>query len=169
MPHVICKICKNPFYTKPSHIQKGWGRYCSAKCKGIDQKNGRLVACSICGNETYCSKQRLFRTKSGRIFCSKSCQTVWRNKKFSGSKHKGWAGGFSRYRTILEGVEGLPEKCSWCETEDKRVLAAHHVDGDHKNNDIKNLAWLCHNCHHLVHYDRVEGQNFLLLHQRRKK
>jgi predicted HNH restriction endonuclease len=37
-----------------------------------------------------------------------------------------------------------------------RVLAVRHIDQNHKNNNVENLAWLCHNCHHLVHNDKVE-------------
>jgi 5-methylcytosine-specific restriction endonuclease McrA len=41
--------------------------------------------------------------------------------------------------------------CKRCGTEDKRVLEAHHIDSNRKNNTIQNLVWLCRNCHHLVH------------------
>ncbi len=42
-------------------------------------------------------------------------------------------------------------------------MAVHHIDEDHNNNELGNLAWLCHNCHHLVHHDNVERQRFLAL------
>jgi predicted HNH restriction endonuclease len=37
----------------------------------------------------------------------------------------------------------------------------HHIDKDRTNNTLKNLAWLCHNCHYLVHHDKLEMQRFL--------
>jgi predicted HNH restriction endonuclease len=36
------------------------------------------------------------------------------------------------------------------------VLAVHHVDQNRTNNKVTNLAWLCHNCHHLVHRYPIE-------------
>jgi hypothetical protein len=30
------------------------------------------------------------------------------------------------------------------------------VDGNRKNSEVRNLEWLCHNCHYLVHHDTVE-------------
>jgi predicted HNH restriction endonuclease len=50
----------------------------------------------------------------------------------------------------------FPKNCLLCKEKDKRVFAVHHVDGNHKNNKVSNLTWLCHNCHHLVHCDSVE-------------
>lgn len=50
--------------------------------------------------------------------------------------------------------------CTLCKTEDKRVLATHHIDRNRLNNSVNNLAWLCHNCHFLVHHDNVETQRF---------
>jgi hypothetical protein len=48
-----------------------------------------------------------------------------------------------------------------CSTKDERVLAVHHIDHNRLNNKLDNLAWLCHNCHHLVHHDNVEKHRFL--------
>jgi len=56
----------------------------------------------------------------------------------------------------------IVQVCFRCRTKDKRILAVHHIDETHLNNDIKNLAWLCHNCHYLVHNDKVEKQKFLV-------
>ena len=39
-------------------------------------------------------------------------------------------------------------KCEKCKT---RAKAAHHIDGDSRNNDIKNLMPLCRICHILIH------------------
>ena len=154
MPDVICKVCKTGFYAKPSWLKNGWGQYCSNKCKQEGQKTGRVVSCFICGKQAYKSGKDLKKSKSKKYFCNKSCQTIWRNSvAFVGSKHPNWKGGHSSesYRRILRRA-GKKEACSLCATKDKRILAAHHIDHNHKNNRPKNLTWLCHNCHFLVHH-----------------
>ena len=46
--------------------------------------------------------------------------------------------------------------CKICKCDDTRVLVVHHLDKNHKNNNIDNLVFLCHNCHHLVHHHKVK-------------
>jgi hypothetical protein len=156
-----CKICKLEFYSKPSHIKKGWGIYCSIRCKSIGTCIKRQkVTCFICKKSILRTALQIKHSKSGKFFCNKSCQTKWRNKEFSGQKHLSWKDGKSMYRKILR-KSSIPLVCTLCGEKDKRVLAVHHIDKNRKNSEIKNLVWLCHNCHSLVHYDRVEGQMFL--------
>jgi len=95
--------------------------------------------------------RELKSSKSKKYFCSKSCQTKWRNEYFSGEKHPNWKGGFFReYREILT-KGGAKPVCKLCGLKDKRLLVAHHKDKNHKNHDVENLVWLCLNCHYLVH------------------
>lgn len=48
-------------------------------------------------------------------------------------------------------------RCCKCQTEDN--LQIHHIDGDHDNNDVNNLAVLCIKHHDAAHYG---GGNFYL-------
>src|SRR3990167_7632742 len=98
MPWLNCRICNQRFYTRPNHIAKGWGKYCSIKCRHESQKKGKLLNCQVCGRVFWRAPRHLRMSKSGSYFCSKSCQTVWRNKEFSGPKHKMWKNGESTYR-----------------------------------------------------------------------
>lgn len=41
--------------------------------------------------------------------------------------------------------------CDVCGCHHRR-MEAHHKDGNHANNDISNLAWLCPSCHKKAHY-----------------
>lgn len=159
MTIVSCQICSKNFYSKPSWIKLGFGKYCSLDCKRVGQKTGKLVKCFLCNKEVYKSGKALKQSKSGKFFCGKSCQTRWRNGQYVGLMHKNYIDGNSSYKTILNRSGGL-KICTLCKTDDKRVLAVHHIDGNHRNNDVKNLSWLCHNCHHLVHHDKVEGVRF---------
>lgn len=154
MPFVRCKICKNEFYAKPYWLKNGWGKYCSQKCQREGQKTGKFVNCFTCGKTVYKSGKSLRGSKSKKYFCNKSCQTIWRNTIVHiGPNHPNWRGGHSSevYRNILR-RSGKKERCTLCKTKNKRVLAAHHIDHNHKNNRPKNLTWLCHNCHFLVHH-----------------
>lgn len=157
MPEVKCKICRLKFYAKPAHIKKGFGKYCSNQCHYKDARKGRTVNCDICKKEVYRTQKELDRPKSKKYFCGKSCQTKWRNKEFSGGKHKAWKGGFSTYRNILA-QENVAPFCTYCKIYDIRVLAVHHIDKNHKNNNLENLQWLCHNCHYLIHHGNLEQQ-----------
>ncbi len=162
MLHVKCKICNTGFFPRPDHVKKGWGIYCSSNCKHAGAMTGKRHSCFICKKEILRIPSKIKRSKSGKFFCDKSCQTKWRNTQYKGTKHLGWKGGFSMYRDILRN-SGQSIKCLYCGNRDSRVLAVHHVDENHRNNEIKNLVWLCHNCHYLVHHDIVEKSKFLTL------
>jgi hypothetical protein len=163
---VFCKICKTEFYPRPSHVKKGWGIYCSRNCKNIGTRIRQKVFCYICNKELQKTVTQINHSKSGKYFCDKSCQTKWRNREYVGGKHKGFKDGNSVYQSILR-REGGSQICGFCGETDVRVLSTHHVDENHKNNDLKNLAWLCRNCHTLVHYANVEKQKFFIKHDKR--
>jgi len=147
----ICKLCNKVFRTKPFIVRNGGGKYCSAKCHHEGMKNGRIVSCHSCGEKVYKTLKALRISKSKTYFCTKSCQTTWRNSIFIGIKHANWIDGKYSYRGVMERNK-VPPICNLCKTTDKRVLAVHHIDKNKRNNDVGNLMWLCHNCHHLAHY-----------------
>jgi hypothetical protein len=122
-------------------------------------KTGAFLKCCSCSKEIYKTPTQIKRSKSKKYFCSKSCQTKWRNTQYVGKKHKNWKDGYSRYRKILLDST-ISQVCLMCREKDVRVLAVHHIDQDHKNVRMENLAWLCHNCHHLVRHDSVSKQKF---------
>ncbi len=150
-----CRTCNKSFRTKPYWVKIGGGIYCSLHCKYQGTRKGKIVKCDTCGEEVYRQKRFIDRTKSGKLFCSKSCQTVWRNQEYSGTKHPNWKHGTSMYRSFLLKSK-IEQKCRLCKTQDKRVLAVHHLDKNRQNNKLNNLVWLCHNCHFLVHHDSLE-------------
>ncbi len=128
--------------------------YCSRKCRDIGFKKGTFVACEICGKKIWRTPRDEKRSKSQKYFCNKSCQTQWRNKFYSGERHPLWNGGIFLYRkTLLE--TGATAVCKNCGIKDFRVLLVHHKDHDKRNNALENLEWLCWNCHHLIHYNKL--------------
>ena len=155
-----CKLCLKKFLTKPYYVKNGWGKFCSSKCHYLSMKTGKFVSCDQCKTKIYRNNTKINRSKSGKFFCSKSCQTKWRNKYFSGEKHANWVQGESTYRNVLM-KSNVMQICRRCGKNDKRILVAHHIDKNRKNNDKNNLMWLCCNCHFLIHYDKLEEQKLL--------
>lgn len=156
----ICKICSIKFYVKPYHELAGFGKYCSRACHHKGMQEGKVLNCFMCNKEIYRSTAKLKNSKSEKYFCGKSCQTKWRNTQYTRENHKNWKDGEGiDYRSIMINSNN-PEICTLCNIEDKRILAVHHIDEDRKNNKLDNLMWLCHNCHHTVHYDKVYKQSF---------
>jgi hypothetical protein len=160
MPIVECKICSSEFYAKPFWIKRGFGNYCSTKCQHQGRRKGKVVNCHVCDKEVYKSLKALQNSKSKKYFCGKSCQTRWRNSEFTGPKHANWKEGKYSYRSVLKRHK-ISQICKLCNNDDKRVLAVHHIDKNRKNNKLKNLAWLCHNCHFLVHHYDDEERKFM--------
>ena len=161
MPIVRCKICSTAFYAKPFWLKRGYGKYCSAKCQHEASRNGKTVSCFICQKKVYKSLKALVHSKSGKYFCTKSCQTVWRNSiVYVGKNHPNWKDGSHTYRNVILRSK-IAQICKRCRTRDKRILAVHHIDRDHQNNRTSNLLWLCHNCHFLIHNDVSEEKRFM--------
>lgn len=160
MPIVACKICSKEFYGKPFFLKKGQAKYCSSECMRLGSRTGKIVKCHSCGKETYKTKKALRVSKSKTYFCTKSCQTKWRNSVFIGPKHANWIDGEYSYRGVIK-RHNTPKICRLCKTTDERILAVHHIDRNRKNSSISNLAWLCHNCHFLLHHYKDVEQTFL--------
>ena len=155
-----CTVCQNDFYIKPNRLLKGWGKFCSKKCQYKSQFTGEFSVCTTCSKSVYRAKSTLERSTSGKFFCNKSCQSIWRNRQYAGNKHANWTNGQSSYRDALKRSE-INLICSKCTTQDSRILAVHHRDRDRTNNSLENLIWLCHNCHYLVHHFTKEAVGFL--------
>lgn len=160
MPQVQCKNCSAEFYAKPSWLKEGNGKYCALACYKEGRRAGKEVSCDLCGKLSYKQQRDLERSKSGKFFCGKSCQTRWRNELYIGEKHKNFTTGESSYRSVMERSH-IPKACRLCKTADSRTLAVHHIDKNRKNNTLANLAWLCHNCHFLVHHYEGERAKFM--------
>jgi len=153
MAIVKCKICLKKFYGKPFFLRQGHAKYCSSKCMHIGRKTGKMVLCHSCGKEVYKTQKALKGSKSKTYFCTKSCQTKWRNSVFIGPKHANWKNGRHSYRSVMLRNK-VPKICKLCKNTDSRVLVVHHLDKNRENSSLLNLVWLCHNCHFLVHHHK---------------
>lgn len=162
MPNVKCNLCSKEFYVKPSHLRYGFGKYCSRTCQFEAQRKGKFINCYICSKKSWKAPRQIKHSKSGKFFCSKSCQTIWRNSMvFVGKNHPNWKGGEFTYKYKLR-KSGVEKICTMCKSKDERTLAVHHIDRNRKNNELENLIWLCHNCHFLVHHYKQEMDKLMV-------
>ncbi|MEW6100819.1 MAG: HNH endonuclease [Candidatus Omnitrophota bacterium] len=151
MVRKICLICDKEFFIKPFHANKGWGKYCSAKCRTKGQIKGKWLECDYCGKRIWRTPKDFRRSESKKFFCSVGCHCSWENEnRRCGENAPNWIAGQSVYRKLLKRY-GKPEKCRKCGISDKRVLVVHHRDLNRRNNKPENLEWLCRNCHCIVH------------------
>ena len=152
-----CSNCSKKFYRKPSQLKLCKAAYCSPKCQHDGRKTGSEISCHLCGRKAYKSSRHLKKFK--RSFCSMKCSLMWRNARQIGKNHPNWKTGEYSYKGVLIRDKIAP-RCALCEITDKTVLAVHHIDRNRKNNQLSNLAWLCHNCHFLVHHYESEELKF---------
>ena len=150
MKDVICSFCGKTFKKKDSQIELCLKHYCSLTCAEQGRKKGKFVKCSTCSKEVYKTLGNLIRSKTNKYFCCRTCSNRWTCKEKMGEGSPNWVSGESSYKKILSRVTTKPE-CLKCGKTDVRILCVHHLDKNRKNNKLQNLAWLCRNCHFLVH------------------
>jgi hypothetical protein len=151
MPDNKCKICGREFYVKPFHAKKGWGKYCSIKCRTKAQFKGKWVECAYCGKKIWRMPKDFKRSKRNIFFCCVACHCSWENRNVRyGVNAPNWISGETAYRDLMRRYN-IPYKCARCGISDKRVLVVHHKDGDRRHNKIENLERICCNCHAILH------------------
>lgn len=149
----VCQHCGDTFEVRPSEIKKGGGKFCSRTCATIYRNTHNNPAWSedvrkkISSNHADVSgnKNPMF----GRKGKSAPSYIDGRNS-FKGEPYR---------RMLL--ASGVDCKCSNCGTTER--LSVHHRDGNHENNDIKNLVWLCYSCHNNIahNYERDSHGRFI--------
>ena len=111
--------------------------------------------CPVCGKEFYTSTTEKGKNK---ICCSYSCSnTYFRSGENNGMYKGNNLSGRHSYITIC--FRRHPHKCCICGEE--KIVAVHHYDGNHDNNEISNLIPLCptHHCYiHSRYKDEIQEQ-----------
>lgn len=74
----ICQQCGKEFKISPHKINKGYGKFCSIKCRGQSQKKREKRICQQCGKE-FREIPSVIRNGGGK-FCSKKCRYEGRTK-----------------------------------------------------------------------------------------
>lgn len=96
--------------------------------------------CPVCGKEFYTDVGEKGRKQE---CCSYACS----NKHFRSGENNGMYHKATRYMTI--GFHHHPHKCCVCGEE--KIVAIHHYDGNHFNNEPSNLVPLCPTHHCYIH------------------
>lgn len=153
----VCLNCKNEFDAPIREINRGYGKFCSLSCSS--QYNAKLrkskllpnTSCAYCGVNFHIPPNKLGSSKSGLHFCCREhkdlAQRIGGIKEIQPSHY----GQELSYRK--KALRYLPHKCTRCDYDKNIVaLAVHHKDGDHNNNALFNLEFLCMNCHAIEHW-----------------
>lgn len=157
MPDLICRNCSREFHIKPAMVRRGGGKHCSRVCRE-EARSGKVIPCHWCSKKVYKSRKYIWNT--GYLFCSKKCSLAYLASSHLQENHPNWTGGKHSYRTNLKRL-AMKASCELCAVLDIEILVVHHIDCNRNNNQISNLAWLCHNCHFLVHHHENEKQRWL--------
>ena len=152
MKKVNCSVCGEEYEISLKRynqkLKDNTAFYCSDLCRS--HKGSILCHCATCGIEVWRSKSQFEKSKTGNIYCSKSCANSNNNHLFkTGENHPNYNGVGYRQRAF----DVYEHKCVVCGyDEEERILEVHHIDEDRSNNDVSNLCILCPNCHRKVTY-----------------
>jgi hypothetical protein len=160
MKWASCDCCGKEFRRKKSQLKLAVKHYCSIACAEQGRRKGKMVECFGCKELVYKSLKDLKRSVSKKYFCSKACANIWLGIQQRAENSPNWAGGKSSYKNMLKRTD-IKKSCILCKRNDSRFLCVHHIDKNRENNRIKNLVWLCRNCHFLIHNYRNEMYQFL--------
>lgn len=160
MENVICDFCRQKFKKKKSQLKLSIKHYCSIHCSEQGRRKGKMIECFTCNNSTYKSLKDLKNSNSGKYFCSRTCSNVWIGKQQRTENNPNWTGGLSSYKDLLKRTN-TKQACVLCGKDNRKILCVHHMDRNRKNNNVRNLIWLCRNCHFLVHHYKKEANRLV--------
>jgi Zn ribbon nucleic-acid-binding protein len=155
---VRCIIHDEEFETKWDNVRRdNRAHHICPQCKEED-KNNRFeddresVECAYCGEYFYKPKSKL-NSKSGLYFCCREhkdlSQRIESGEDFEALRPAHYGLGLKNYRAVA--FRAYEHKCACCGwNEDERILEVHHIDENHNNNAVSNLAILCPTCHRKI-------------------
>ena len=123
------------------------GKYNTENYKALQEaKNDRrfgpvlnhIKTCECCNNTFIWNGRIKTKAYDKARFCSRSC---------ANNRQTWWDDNAVNYRTIA--LKHWDHKCVICGFD--KIVAIHHIDENHSNNDPKNLIPLCPNHHEMVH------------------
>ncbi len=116
--------------------------------------------CANCKSEVIKLPSQVARSKSGNVFCNRSCSTSFNNQFKTGTNHPNYKNGATASRKrVFEERGYVCEKCGYCKIPE--ILQVHHKDRNRQNNENSNLLILCPNCHQEDHFLAKDGRYFL--------
>jgi len=153
---LTCENCSKHFdrslYEAKRREKDGRRIFCCHKCSSEFKTKVSSVDinCKECGKDFKRRKCEVVENN----FCSRSCSNTHSNKKNVGEFARNFKHGNSIYRGTA--LKEYPNVCMICGFNKEYAIEIHHIDKNRSNNDIKNLAVLCSNCHSGVHKGMVK-------------
>ena len=148
----ICLWCGKTFLIYPSEERKGCGKFCSRSCATSNRNTHNNPA-----------KSADVRAKISKHHADVSGEKnpMYMKRGAEAPAYKDGRNSFRGeiYRRILL-ASGRKQECEVCKSTDK--LNVHHIDGNHRNNTLDNLTWVCYKCHNFVkhHHPRDDHGRF---------
>ena len=132
-----CPTCELKFDFKSSSQKASHSRQCLKIVKHGEIKDFN-VNCKRCEKVLTVKEHEKLHPVKDKYYCSRSC---------ANSRKEYWDANAKSYRKIA--FRSWDMKCAICEFD--KIVAVHHVDGNHSNDDPKNLIPLCPNHHEMTH------------------
>lgn len=136
---MVCDYCGKEFIQKNRHASRNNRFYCSPECGWAARSKKAVVICEWCGQPF--EKKRSDVARTSHNLCDRGCYQDFINFIRAGSANQSVSGKVL-YRALAEMKIGRDL------TEDEDV---HHIDGDHSNNAIDNLAVMSRSEHMAIH------------------
>jgi hypothetical protein len=155
-----CKHCQSQFEFKSISERANHSRWCFSNPKRFETKNlkeaqslsldRRLgifknfeVSCATCSTLIVVKEREKNFPSKKKYFCSRSCA----NSSVEKQNQKSIIMMKLQVTKLLRG--DIINECCVCK--ESKIVAFHHLDENHNNNDPKNLVPLCPTHHHYMH------------------
>lgn len=153
---IKCDHCGKEFEKPTNKVnesrKKNWKLYCSLECRTAAKNKKIKCFCAFCNKEIWKDPAEIKNSKSGNVFCSKSCACSYNNSHYRLKENNpNWKGGQYSNNYQKMAYRTYVHECVICGCNDEEMLDVHHIDCDRENNNCDNLIILCANHHAKVH------------------
>lgn len=145
---MICDYCGQEFEYIKRHENRNRHFFCSRECSYKFKEKKVTVECDWCGR-TLLRKQSDVK-RNNNNFCSFDCYRDYKNFVEEGSYNQ-TTDGKAVYRRVYEVAHGVKLHSN---------NEIHHIDGDHTNNSIENLALMSKSEHSKIHSTEKERDKY---------
>lgn len=151
---LVCVECKKQFERSLQRYNQNSKRgsknsFCTPECQAKWSDCTVTVSCGSCRKTLKRERKEVKKSKSGLLFCNKSCAAKHNNALRTGIVHPNFTGGSNSetYRKICFAYH--PKKCLVCD--ETLIVDVHHYDENRTNNEPSNLLPLCPTHHRYWH------------------
>lgn len=138
-----CLICNTEKYVKP--YQLAIWKYCSMKCRGVNQRGKVGPRKGIIVSEE--AKKKMSESHMGQIAWNKNLKGF-----LEGDKHYKWQAENPSYRAVHAWVNKMlsqPKRCYFCKSTTALRYEWANISGEYKR-DLTDFMRLCRKCHYAL-------------------